>query len=146
MLWVLVQCCCADFVPAERCSHGAEEAVHQGGDGQSPDGKEPVQGEADGAPGGHQMDRDDSVRQEDTSVQCRVCQWRHSVGAAETSAVFRLIQLNRKHFSWENENKQKKKSVIFTLSCSGAQNTQQCYIHIGMTSIISYFRTTNLST
>lgn len=55
----------AAAVPAERRSHGTEEAFHQSGDGQSPDGKEPVQGEADGTPGGHQMDRDDSVNQED---------------------------------------------------------------------------------
>lgn len=61
---MLVQWCCAGIVPTERRSYSPEEAFHQSGDGQSPDGKEPVQGEADGAPGGHQMDRDDSVRQE----------------------------------------------------------------------------------
>lgn len=64
----------AAVVPTERRSHGAEEAFHQSGDGQSPDGKEPVQGKADGAAGGHQMDRDDSVKQEDTSVQCCFCE------------------------------------------------------------------------
>lgn len=29
-------------VPAERCAHSSEEALHQSGDGQSPDGEEPV--------------------------------------------------------------------------------------------------------
>ena len=47
---------------AERCAYSPEEALHQGGDGQGPDGEEPVQGEADGAAGGGQVDRDDPVR------------------------------------------------------------------------------------
>lgn len=47
--------------PTEWRSHCSEEALHQGGDGQGPDGEEPVQGAADGAAGGRQMDWDDSV-------------------------------------------------------------------------------------
>ena len=50
-------------MPTEWCAYSAEEALHQGGDGQGPDGEEPVQGETDGAAGGGQMDRDDQVRQ-----------------------------------------------------------------------------------
>ena len=51
------------FFPAKRRSHRSEEALHPSGDGQSPDGEEPVQREADGAAGGRQMDRDDPVRE-----------------------------------------------------------------------------------
>lgn len=46
---------------AERRPDGAEEALHQGGDGPSADGEEPVQREADGAAGGGAVDRDDQV-------------------------------------------------------------------------------------
>lgn len=91
----LVQCCSAGVVPTERRSDGTEKAFHQSGDGQSPDGKEPVQGEADGAAGGHQVDGDDSVEQEDTSVQCRLCEQRHLVGPAETRAVIKRISLRK---------------------------------------------------
>jgi len=58
--WLL--CSHAGVVPAERRADGPEEALHQGGDGQGPDGEEPVQGEADGAAGGRQVDGDDPVR------------------------------------------------------------------------------------
>lgn len=46
---------------AERRPDGAEEAFHQGGDGPSADGEEPVQREADGAAGGGAVDGDDQV-------------------------------------------------------------------------------------
>ncbi len=46
---------------AERCAHSSEEEVHAGGDGSSPDGAKPVQGETDGAAGGRQVDGNDPV-------------------------------------------------------------------------------------
>lgn len=46
---------------AERRPDGAEEALHQGGDGPSADGEEPVQREADGVAGGGAVDGDDQV-------------------------------------------------------------------------------------
>lgn len=49
-------------VPSERCAHSSEETLHQSGDGESPDGEEPVQGEADGAAGSRQVDWNDPVR------------------------------------------------------------------------------------
>lgn len=53
------------IVSAERRAYSTKKTLHQGGDGQSPDGEEPVQGEADGAAGGRSMDRDDPVRWEE---------------------------------------------------------------------------------
>lgn len=69
MYWVVVLAYHTGFMSAERCANSTEKALHQGGDGQSLDGEEPVQGEADGAAGGCQMDRDDPVRQEAQRLQ-----------------------------------------------------------------------------
>lgn len=55
----------AGVVAAERRAYSTEEALHPGGDGQGPDGEEPVQGEADGAAGGGQMDGNDQVSQQE---------------------------------------------------------------------------------
>ncbi len=46
---------------SERCAHSSEEEVHAGGDGSSPNGAKPVQGETDGAAGGRQVDGNDPV-------------------------------------------------------------------------------------
>lgn len=63
------------FVPTERRAYSAEKAIHQGGDGQSLDGEEPVQGEADGAAGSCQMDRDDPVRLQETQCELHGSPW-----------------------------------------------------------------------
>lgn len=46
----------------ERRADSPEEALHQGGDGPSADGTQPIQREADGAAGGCEVDGDDQVQ------------------------------------------------------------------------------------
>lgn len=54
---------CSVFVTHAGRGHGDDPAapLHSGGDGSCADGEEPVQREADGAPGGCAMDGDDQV-------------------------------------------------------------------------------------
>lgn len=46
------------------CSYGPAQEVHPSRNGQSADGKEPVQGTLHGAPGGSALDRDDPSHQD----------------------------------------------------------------------------------
>lgn len=53
---------------AEWRTHSPEEALHQGGDGQSADGEKPVQRETDGATGSCAVDRDDKVQNKTLNI------------------------------------------------------------------------------